>query len=77
MADDAGRLVDNIKSIDGFIFPESDDTSRGSLDSLARSSRIRRYQSASGQRIIEITNWKRHQKVDKPAKYVLPGLNGK
>jgi hypothetical protein len=26
MADDAGRLVDNVKSIDGFIFPETEDT---------------------------------------------------
>jgi hypothetical protein len=72
MADDAGRVVDNIKTIDGFVFPESDDTSRGSLDKLASAGRIIRYQSESGQRLIQVANWLRHQKVDKPAKYVLP-----
>lgn len=73
MADDAGRLVDNVKTIDGFIFPGTDETARDSLDSLARCGRIVRYKSASGQRLIQIANWKRHQKVDNPAKYVLPG----
>jgi hypothetical protein len=71
MADDAGRLVDNVKSIDGFIFPHTDDSSREALDILARLSRIRRYRSASGQRLIQIANWW-HQKVDKPSKHVLP-----
>jgi hypothetical protein len=72
MADDAGRIVDNIKSIDGFIFPETSDSSRDSLDTLARVSRILRYESESGQRIIQIRNWQKHQKVDKPSRYVLP-----
>ena len=35
MADDAGRLVDNTKTIDGFVFPETDDTVAESLDRLA------------------------------------------
>lgn len=73
MADDAGRLVDNVKSIDGFIFPETEDTAKEALGTLARSSRICRYISASGQRLIQIRNWERHQKVDHPNKYVLPG----
>jgi hypothetical protein len=72
MADDAGRLVDNVKLIDGFLFPETADTSRDPLDTLARSSRICRYISASGQRLIQISNWERHQKVDHPNKYTLP-----
>ncbi|HKW09724.1 MAG TPA: hypothetical protein VJO33_05045 [Gemmatimonadaceae bacterium] len=72
MADDAGRLVDNVKAIDGFIFPESEESSRESLDMLARLGRIDRYVSESGQRIIQIANWKRHQKVDKPSKHCLP-----
>lgn len=72
MADDAGRLVDNIKTIDGFVFPESEDSSRNSLDNLARAGRILRYESDSGQKLIQVANWLRHQKVDKPAKYVLP-----
>jgi hypothetical protein len=32
-----------------------------------------RYDSDSGQRLIQIANWKRHQKIDHPSKYVLPG----
>ena len=34
-ADDAGRLVDNIKALDGMIFPSTDDSSRESLETLA------------------------------------------
>lgn len=75
MADDAGRLVDNLKSIDGMLFPETDDTSREALDTLARVGRIHRYRSESGQRLIQITNWSRHQKVDNPSKYTLPAPN--
>ncbi len=72
MADDAGRMVDNIKSIDGFIFPSTAESSRDSLDSLAQHSRIIRYTSTSGQRLIQVANWLRHQKVDRPSRYVLP-----
>jgi hypothetical protein len=72
MADDAGRVVDNVKSIDGFVFPHTNDTSREALDTLARLSRIQRYQAQSGQRLIQILNWTRHQKVDKPSKHLLP-----
>jgi hypothetical protein len=72
MADDAGRLVDNIKSIDGFIFPASEDTSRESLMRLSGASRITRYTSASGQALIQIANWKKHQKIGHPSKYTLP-----
>ena len=73
MADDAGRLVDSVRLIDGMLFPNTEDTSRDSLDTLARMSRILRYRSASGQALIQILNWERHQKVDNPNKYVLPG----
>lgn len=73
MADDAGRLVDNVKSIDGFIFPSTDDSSGASLETLARMGRIVRYISSSGQALIQISGWSKHQKVDKPSKYVLPG----
>lgn len=72
MADDAGRLLDNVKSIDGFLFPETSDTSRDALDTLARLSRITRYTLASGSRVIQVTHWEKHQKVDRPSRYVLP-----
>lgn len=73
MADDAGRIVDNVKSIDGFIFPETEDTAKDALGILARLSRILRYVAPSGQRIIQIVNWDRHQRVDHPNRHVLPG----
>lgn len=71
MADDYGRLLDNVKSIDGMLFPNTDDTCRDSLETLARLSRIIRYTSASGQKLIQITNW-HHQKVDHPSKAIFP-----
>jgi hypothetical protein len=66
MADDAGRVLDNVKVIDAFIFPETSETSRGSIGELSGMGRIRRGITASGQRIIEITNWDAHQKIEKP-----------
>ncbi|TVS15262.1 MAG: hypothetical protein EA417_13730 [Gammaproteobacteria bacterium] len=71
-ADDAGRLVDSVRMIDGTLFPFSEDSSRDSLDTLARLGRITRYTSESGQELIQITNWDKHQRVDKPSKYTLP-----
>lgn len=72
LADDAGRLIDNVKQLDGQLFPSTDDTCRDALDTLARMERIIRYQSASGQHLLQIANWSRHQRVDKPSTYVLP-----
>ncbi len=65
MADDKGRLGDNLKRIDAFIFPESSETCRGSLDELSVIGRIRRGVTASGQSIIELSNW-HHQKIERP-----------
>lgn len=65
MADDKGRLGDNLKRIDAFIFPETSETCRGSLDELSVIGRIRRGVTASGQSIIELTNW-HHQKIERP-----------
>lgn len=74
MADDAGRLVDSPRMIDAFIWPYDDDrTSRPHLDALVNLGRIERYESASGQRLIQIVNWDRHQRVQNPNKYTLPG----
>lgn len=73
LADDAGRLLDNVKTLDGLLFPNTNDTCREALDTLARLSRITRYRVASGQSLIQIARWKDHQQVDRPSKYVLPG----
>jgi hypothetical protein len=75
MADDRGRLLDNEKVIDAFIFPNTLDTARESVANLSRMGRVRRGNTASGQRIVEIVNWERHQKVDKPQlKAALPEI---
>ncbi len=66
IADDCGRHLDNLKQIDAALFPETDDSARDSLNVLASMGRIRRGETASGQRVIQIVNWSRHQKVDRP-----------
>jgi hypothetical protein len=67
MADDFGRLLDNEKIIDAFIFPNSSENARESLARLSRASRIRRGTASNGAKIIEIVNWEKHQKVDRPS----------
>jgi hypothetical protein len=72
IADDAGRLVDSIKAIDGALFPFTNDSSRESLDILAKLSRIVRYTAPNGAKLIQISNFLQHQKIDHPSKRVLP-----
>jgi hypothetical protein len=67
LADDAGRLLDNARVIDAQLFPDTPQYSV--LESLRRLSgigRIRRGWTSSGQRIIEIANWRKHQKISHP-----------
>jgi len=71
-ADDAGRLVDNVKLLDGLLFPYTDDSCAESLAELARLNRITRYRSESGQPLIQLVNWDKHQKVKNPSQYNLP-----
>jgi hypothetical protein len=77
LADDRGRLLDNLKFLDGQLFPVSDESCAKPLDTLAALLRIQRYTSESGQSLIQIVNWGRHQKVDKPSKYSLPAPPGR
>lgn len=65
-ADDFGRVLDNDRVLDAFMFPETGDSVREPLANLSRMGRVRRGITASGQRILQIVNWERHQKVDKP-----------
>ena len=65
-ADDAGRLVDSVKMLDGILFSLTDDTSGPSLDELERVGVIERGLTESGQRVIQIVNWSRHQRIEKP-----------
>jgi hypothetical protein len=70
LADDTGRLVYNPKLIEALLFdPDGPDRSRDVRESLATLSRIGRVvvgTTASGQRVLQIANWTKHQKVDKP-----------
>ena len=75
MADDAGRLLDNVKVIEAFIFPTTDDRVHESLMNLAREGRIRRGKTSSGQKVIQILGWSKHQYVQHPnLKAALPEL---
>lgn len=66
LADDAGRLVDNLRLIDAQLFMNTSDSAHEPLMRLSGMGRIRRGKTASGQHIIEITNWGRHQKIQHP-----------
>lgn len=65
-ADDAGRLVDSVRLLDGLLFPQTTDSCADSLEILAGLGVIERGRTASGQPIIQITGWKQHQRIDKP-----------
>ncbi len=70
-ADDCGRVLDKPIKIEADLFDGEQDRSRDvreSLANLSRIGRIRRGKTASGQRIIEIVNWAKHQRIDHPNK---------
>ena len=70
-ADDCGRVLDKPIKIEADLFDGEHDRSRDvreSLANLSRIGRIRRGKTASGQRIIEIVNWSKHQRIDHPNK---------
>lgn len=68
MADDAGRLVDVAKVIEAFVFPFEDRSAdvHDGVKQLCDIGRIVRGTTGSGQRIIEIVNFTRHQRIDRP-----------
>lgn len=69
MADDFGRLIDNEKQIEAFVFPHEERSRdvREGLARLARLGRIKRGTAENGQHVIEVVNWTKHQKVDRPS----------
>lgn len=72
-ADDAGRLFDSVKTLDGLLFPYTEDSCATALNELAALGRILRYADSSGRRLIQIVGWAVHQHVKNPSVYVLPG----
>lgn len=75
-ADDAGRILDSVRLIDGALFPYDDSTTcRRSLDELSATGLIQRGETVTGQPVIQIVGWRRHQKIDKPnTKACLPEI---
>jgi hypothetical protein len=66
LADDAGRIVDNLRYIDAQLFMNTSDSAHEPLMRLSGMGRIVRGLTASGQPIIQIANWNRHQKIQHP-----------
>jgi hypothetical protein len=66
LADDAGRIVDNLRYIDAQLFMNTSDTAHEPLMRLSGMGRIVRGLTASGQPVIQIVNWSRHQKIQHP-----------
>jgi hypothetical protein len=75
-ADDAGRLMDSVRYIDGLLFSRTDDSCAASLVVLHQLGVIERGSTASGQPVIQITKWSRHQKIERPnLKGALPPIS--
>lgn len=74
IADDFGRLRGNSRMLASLLFPYDDDA-RGSMDGwleeLERENCIVRYE-AEGSNYIQIVNWDKHQRVDKPSTSKIP-----
>lgn len=68
MADDAGRLLDNVKQIDAFIYPHTQRmaATAKAVETLHRLGRLQRGKTESGQAVIQITGFTTHQKIDRP-----------
>jgi len=76
-ADDAGRIRGNPKLLARTLYPYDDDALDkidAWLEELEREQCIRRY-VAQGNMYIEICNWLKHQKIDKPSAPKYPGFD--
>lgn len=76
MADDAGRLNDSVKLLDGLLFSETNDSVGDSLDELESIGVIQRGSTTNGKRVIQIVGWLKHQKIEKAnLKSALPEID--
>jgi len=64
IADREGRLLDNVKMIDGAILPHDTRSCREALDELAAAGRIVRYHTAQGP-VIQVLKFLKHQSPHK------------
>jgi hypothetical protein len=73
--DDAGRHIAEPRRIKAQVFPGDDDISsetiRGMLQELSTNDLIALYE-VSGKTYLQVTGWRRHQRIDKPQKSNIP-----
>jgi hypothetical protein len=77
IADDEGRLRGNSRMLSSLLYPYDGDAPRAIdkwLDELQREGCLVRYK-VDGNQYIEITNWRDHQKIDKPSKSKIEPFN--
>jgi hypothetical protein len=74
LADDSGRLRGNSRMLASLLYPYDEDAGElidSWLEQLDAENCIRRYTSG-GDTYLEILNWLKHQKIDKPSASKLP-----
>lgn len=77
MADDYGRLRGSPRLVRGSVYPMDDDITARDVEAhlaqLEGAGVIRRY-AVNGEQYIEIVNWAKHQKIDRPSDSLLPAF---
>ena len=74
IVDDAGRVRAASRMLASLLYPYDDDAPKlidGWLDELERHDCVRRYQ-VDGASYLDIPNWLKHQKIDKPSASKIP-----
>ena len=74
VADDSGRARGNSRVLASLLYPYDDDAKAlmpAWLDELERAGCIQRY-SVDGDTYLEVCNWLKHQKIDRPSASKLP-----
>jgi hypothetical protein len=77
IADDSGRARGNSRVLASLLYPYDDDA-RGLIDGwlgeLERAGAVRRY-VVEGETFLEIPNWLKHQKIDRPSASKFPAFD--
>jgi hypothetical protein len=77
LADDSGRLRGNSRMLASLLYPYDDDAPElieSWLSELECKDCIVRYE-VNGSKYLQISNWLNHQKIDKPSRSKLPGID--
>lgn len=78
IVDDLGRARAAPRLLASLLYPYDPDAQsliEGWLSELEREGCIRRY-NADGSAYLEVSNWVKHQKIDRPSKSRLPAFDG-